>query len=119
MLVDRGNIMAYAVSVDSNYQFNEMGTTLAEMQAAVGGLIQPIDLSEKLTMWVNEEFIFMPDLELNALASSFFHVMAGGEYAIHGTVIFTGGTDDEGEIMALGETEATLVKTLAVQGYLA
>ena len=109
--------MAYALSVSTNYEFEEMGTELSEMQAVVGGLIEPINLSDTLTMWVNEEFIFMPELELNPLASAFFQIMAGGQYAIHGNVIFTGGTGADGEILNLGSEEASQVKVAASMAY--
>lgn len=109
--------MAYALSVTPDYEFEEMGTALAEMQTVVGGLIEPIDLSETLTMWVNEEFIFMPSLELNPLASAVFQMMAGGEYPIHGNVIFTGGTDSKGELKDLSSEDASWVKKLASVAY--
>jgi hypothetical protein len=110
--------MAYALSVSaSNSEFEEMGTSLSEMQGVVGGLIEPIDLTPSLTMWVNEEFLYMPELEVNVIGSSFFHLMAGGEYAIHGNVIFTGGTGEDGEILDLGSKEASLIKEMAIKAY--
>lgn len=109
--------MAYALAVDSDYEFTEMGTDLAEMQAVVGGLIEPIDLSPTLTMWVNEEFIFMPSLELNPLASAYFQIMAGGEYPIHGNVIFTGGTDKDGNLTDLSSEDAGRIKVSASLAY--
>jgi hypothetical protein len=112
--------MAYALSVSaSSSEFEEMGTDLAEMQGVVGGLIQPIDLTPSITMWVNEEFLYMPELEMNVIGSSFFHIMAGGEYPIHGNVIFTGGTGEDGEILDLGSKEASLIKEMAIQTYTA
>jgi hypothetical protein len=109
--------MAYALAVNSNYEFTEMGTDLAEMQAMVGGLIQPIDLNENLTMWVNEEFIFMPHLELNPLASAYFNVMVGGEYPIHGNVVFTGGCDEEGNLVDLSSLDASQIKLTASMAF--
>jgi hypothetical protein len=45
--------------------------------------------------------------------------MAGGEYAIHGNVIFTGGTGEDGEILDLGSKEASLIKEMATKAYTA
>jgi hypothetical protein len=109
--------MAYALSVSPDYEFEEMGTSLSEMQGVVGGLIQPVDLSETITMWVNEEFLFTPELELNPLASAYFQKMAGGEYPIRGNVIFTGGTDEDGEIMSLSASDASRIKMTASMAY--
>lgn len=109
--------MAYALSVNSKYEFEEIGTDLAEMQAVVGGLIQPVDLSETLTMWVNEEYVFMPHLELNPLASAFFQIMAGADYPIYGNVIFTGGTDEDGNLLDLSTEDAIRIKTTASMAY--
>jgi len=109
--------MAYALSVAPDYEFEEMGTDLAEMQGVVGGLIEPIDLTPSLTMWVNEEFIFMPQLELNPLASAFFQLMAGGNYAIHGNVVFTGGADENGNLKDLSSEDASQIKLAASEAY--
>lgn len=117
VLTDKGQQMAFALAVNPDYEFTEMGTDLAEMQAMVGGLIQPIDLTETLTMWVNEEYVFMPQLELNPLASAFFQIMAGADYPIYGNVIFTGGTDEDGNLLDLSTEDAIQIKTTASMAF--
>jgi hypothetical protein len=89
-----------ALSVDSAGVVRELDLTdnnlsLSKMQEAVGGLVQPVGITDNLVMWVNEEFVFKPELEPNTIATAFFEAV-GGSYAIHGTVLFTGGLDEDG-----------------------
>lgn len=104
-----------ALVVDSNFTATETGLSLKELQAAVDGLIQPIDIRENLTMWVNEEFMFRSEPDANVLASAFF-AEAGGKYDIHGTVVFTGGTDEDGNTLGLSEEHRELVESLCKFG---
>lgn len=98
-----------ALVVNSKSEISVTGLSLKELQTAVDGLIEAIDLSENLTMWVNEEFLFRPEPDPNPMATAFFHTI-GGEYAIQGTVVFTGGTSPEGETLGLGEKEEALIR---------
>jgi hypothetical protein len=100
-----------ALVVDSKFAVAETGLSLAELQAGVDGLIQPIDIRENLTMWVNEEFRLRSEPDPNVVASAFFEEV-GGNYAIHGSVVFTGGTDEDGEVMGLPVEHQELVKRL-------
>lgn len=104
-----------ALVVDSSFGVSETGLSLKELQTAVDGLIQPIDITESLTMWVNEEFLFRSEPDPNTVGTVFFSEV-GGSYDIHGTVVFTGGTDPEGATLGLGLHEIELINTLATYG---
>lgn len=68
---------------------------LRQLQKAVDGLVQPLDLQENITMWVNEEGL-LRDLPLNLMPTMLFKEMFDQTTPILGDVIFTGGTDEEG-----------------------
>ena len=76
---------------------------LLKMQGAVDGLIQPVDFSQTLTMWVNEEGLLRDDLRMNPFASILFEEFLSSPMLIKGDVVFTGGTDDEGDTLGLSE----------------
>lgn len=73
---------------------------LKALQDAVGGWVQPVDLSDTLTMWVNEEGKINGSI-LNVKANEIFRDVFGAVDVIFGDVIFTGGVDDEGDTMGL------------------
>lgn len=81
----------------------EQGETYPVLRDAVGGLIEPIDLTPTLTMYVNEEFLYSGQ-EVNPVASHLFR-SAGATYDILGPVILTGGIDDEGETVGLSDVQ--------------
>ena len=109
-----------AIELSPDGQIRDLDITdnnasLKILQGAVSGLIQPVGITDNLVMWVNEEFVFMPELELNALASSMFESI-GGTYPIHGTVVFTGGLDEDG--YSDGLDNSTRDKLYALSGAL-
>jgi hypothetical protein len=109
-----------AIELSPNGQIRDLDITdnkasLKILQGAVSGLIQPVGITDNLVMWVNEEFVFMPELELNTLASSMFESI-GGTYPIHGTVVFTGGLDEDG--YSDGLDNSTRDKLYALSGAL-
>lgn len=77
--------------------------TLSQLQNAVDGLIQPIDLEAGITMWVNEEGLFRNDLEANDIATGLYAQMFQITNPIIGDVVFTGGTDEEGDTLGLAD----------------
>lgn len=101
--------MALALIVNSKCEVSETGLSLKELQTAVDGLIQPIDISENLTMWVNEEFLYR-EQDPNPVATSFFQTFARGEYPIQGSVVFTGGSDEEGKTLGLKPEDEQLIR---------
>lgn len=88
-----------------------VGSELTNLQAAVGGNIQPVDLTPEVTMWCNEEGKLI-DLPFNPYAQLYWNRFFGaGTDAIMGDVIFTGGVNGEGDTTSLGEDfENNLVK---------
>lgn len=100
--------MKLAIQVKSSGKATELDITensLAVLQSGVEGLIQPIDINENLTMWVNEEFLFRGDFEPNLLGTSFYQSVYGENSGIiQGPVVFTGGSDDEGNTLPLSDS---------------
>lgn len=78
------------------------GDELGQLQRAVEGLIQPVELTDIITMWVNEEGLFQGGLSLNQLASAFMQEI-GSETPIMGNAVFTGGTDEDGNTLGMAE----------------
>lgn len=103
-----------ALQVDTKFEVEEIGISLKELQGAVEGWIEAIDINENLTMWVNEEFLLRSEPNPNLLATSFFATV-GGTYAIHGRVAFTGGTSPEGETLPIGAKDKEFITWLAQQ----
>lgn len=95
--------------VKSNGEVVETGISLQELQAGVDGWIEAVDLAPDLTMYVNEEFLFRSEPDPNPIATAFFSTV-GGNYAIHGSVVFTGGVDSEGETMGLSPEYQEIIK---------
>lgn len=82
--------------------------SLSQLQSAVKGLIQPIDLHERITMWVNEEFLFT-DFELNPFATGVYSEMWQSVNPIYGDVVFTGGTDENGNTLGLTPEDQEII----------
>jgi hypothetical protein len=87
--------------------------SLKVLQTAVDGLIQPVDLDGNVTMWVNEEGLFRSDLAVNPIATGIYTQMYDIENPIIGDVVFTGGTDSEGNTLPLGEEEIRVLTEVA------
>lgn len=100
--------MKLALQVKSSGESVELDiteNTLAVLQSGVDGLIQPVDINENLTMWVNEEFLFRGDFEPNLLGTSFYQSLYGDSAGIiHGPIVFTGGLDAEGNTLPLSDS---------------
>ena len=95
---------------------------LAKMQNAVDGLIQPVDLTPSLTLWVNEEGLLRNDLGVNMFASIMYQEFFKTANLLMGDAVFTGGVDPEGETLGLSEsmiahlvTWVTSLETVAKQ----
>lgn len=107
--------MKKALVVDSNGFSLEIDVEedfLSKMQNAVDGLIEPIDLTNTLTMWVNEEFLFRRSFEPNLLGTAMYQSV-GGDGVIMGTIVFTGGTDSDGNTMGLSEEDLLTIESIA------
>jgi hypothetical protein len=77
----------------------EIDGSLESMQAIVGGLIQPVDVLEDATVWVNEESLML-GMPYNYVASRFV-AQFGFEAYLCGNAFVTGGVDEDGNTMAL------------------
>ena len=87
---------------------------LAKMQNAVDGLIQPVDLTPSLTLWVNEEGLLRNDLGVNMFASIMYQEFFRTPDLLLGNAVFTGGTDSEGETLGLSEAMIANLATWAL-----
>jgi hypothetical protein len=87
--------------------------SLKVLQDAVDGWVQAIDLKNDLTMWLNEEGKLEGYLT-NSFATAVFQAKFGAVDIVVGNVVFTGGTDDEGETLGLTDEQVEwFVKTLS------
>lgn len=87
------------------------GKQLQQLQDAVGGWVEAVDLSPTLTMWCNEEGK-LNGLPFNSLATDLWEESFGRTDFIKGNVIFTGGTGSEGETLGLDEATADKLRKL-------
>lgn len=84
-------------------EFDETNS-LEVMQEAVGGLIDLVRLSDDLDLWVNDEGLLM-QLPLNYFAMKVYTHTFHTKGLIVGDVIFTGGSDDEGNSLGLTDEQ--------------
>jgi hypothetical protein len=75
--------------------------TLTQLQEAVGGLVLAADLYDDLTLWCNEEGKLINGMQPNVIATHLWEKSFIMSDVIMGDVVFTGGTDDEGDNLAL------------------
>jgi hypothetical protein len=73
------------------------------LSGTVGGYIESVRVTPNLTMWVNENGIG-EELPLNYFGSLAYFVAFESKTPIVGNVIFTGGTDDDGETLDIDES---------------
>ena len=89
------------------------GKTLEQLQKVVGGLIQPIDITDSITMWVNEEGKFNGS-KYNQIATQIWEGLYGKTDVIYGDVVFTGGSNKRGNLLGLSAKNADEVTRLIV-----
>lgn len=90
------------------FQEDELGV----LQSVVDGLIEPIDLADKLTMWVNEEGKLVGKTPNPFATSAWFRKYDATDIVV-GTVAFTGGTDAEGATLGLTDENLKMLQTIA------
>ena len=84
--------------------------SLRILQRAVGGWVQAVDFRDDLTIWVNEEGK-LNNLPINVEATKIWAHFYGNTDFIVGNAVFTGGTDENGETMAISDdTEAFILQ---------
>jgi hypothetical protein len=92
---------AFVVQPDgTNYVQEFQEAPLRILQEVVEGLIEPIGFGSSVTMWVNEEGKLTGKTP-NKVATAFYEGKYGAIDIVVGTIVFTGGTDDEGETLGL------------------
>ena len=75
--------------------------SLEKLQGAVGGLVQAVDLHDNLTLWCNEEGKLINGMQQNVIGSVLYKKAFNVTDIIMGDIVFTGGTDDEGDNLGL------------------
>jgi hypothetical protein len=88
--------------------------SLKKLQGAVGGWVQAVDLQENLTLWCNEEGKLI-GLTPNVIGTHMFEKSFGMTDVIMGDVVFTGGTDDEGDNLGLPHAWQVQLEELATK----
>lgn len=87
----------------------------AQLRDAVGGLIQPVDLKPDLTLWCNEEGKLINGMEVNVIGTHLYEKSYSMTDVIMGNIVLTGGTDGEGETLALPFPWLAQIEELAEQ----
>jgi hypothetical protein len=88
--------------------------SLKKLQGAVGGWVQAVDLQDNLTLWCNEEGKLI-GLTPNVIGTHMFEKSFGMTDVIMGDVVFTGGTDDEGDNLSLPHAWQVQLEELATK----
>jgi len=104
---------AVVIQPDGKWEYVEFtnDTFLDVFQKAVDGLVEPVDVRQGITMWVNEEYLFRNDFQPNIAGTAMFEEATGQAQVILGAIAITGGQDDEGYSNGLeGEALETIVK---------
>jgi hypothetical protein len=103
-----------AIHITTSGEVRELDSIeLETLQKAVGGWVQAIGLRPDLTLWLNEESKLL-GLPHNQIGQAFWdNVYGEGTDYITGDVVFTGGTDEDGETLALSDDIAEAVKRRA------
>ncbi len=93
------------LKMDGEFAVREGIPKLEDLQAAVGGYVQVLEIREGITMWCNEDvpekFMGVPRLVWENPLATWLVQDAGIEDVIAKDVAFTGGPDDEGETLGL------------------
>ena len=87
--------------------------SLTQLQEAVGGLVQAVNLRDDLTLWCNEEGKLINGMQLNVIGTHMWEKSFGMTDMIMGNVVFTGGDDDEGDSLPLPHAWQVQLEELA------
>ena len=107
---------AIVVQTSGEYEIVEFddSNSLAVLQKAVDGLIQPVSVrAPNLEMYANEEGLFRSDFTENFMASAIYEDAVGGTQCILGPVVFTGGVDENGNTNGLDEKRIDVIIRMA------
>lgn len=107
---------AVTIDTEGNAEAVEWDTndTLRPLQQAVGGYVELVSLTATLDMWVNETGL-IDGLPVNEVATwiAISHGLTHQPY--FGPVVFTGGTDDQGDTLPLTEMQSAALLDFAHQ----
>jgi hypothetical protein len=108
--------MKKAIRISTTGEVTELDLTtnsLTQLQEAVGGLVQALDLTEVVTMWCNEEGKMLKQPH-NPYAQYFWDKVYGAhtDYIV-GDIVLTGGTDSNGETEGLTDSQVETFEWLA------
>lgn len=108
---EKGNKMrtAFKLTWDNEIEILDLDApegSLKVLQEAVEGYIQPVDFSDTLTMYCNEEGK-LEGFPTNEFGTRMFRRAFSTPDYIAGNIVFTGGVDEEGETMGLTEAQVT------------
>lgn len=92
------------------------GKTLEQLQDGVGGLIEAVNISKQITMWVNEEGKFNGS-DHNYLATKIWESAYGKTDSIMGDVVFTGGTNKRGSTLGLSAKSTAKIMGILLGKY--
>lgn len=93
---------ALRINTDFTTEVLDLSTDSYEkLSGSVGGLIQAVDLREDLTLWCNEEGKLINGMEVNVIGTHLYEKSFAMTDVIMGNIVLTGGTDGEGETLAL------------------
>jgi hypothetical protein len=92
--------------------------TLAVLQESVGGYVQVIDIRDDVVMWCNEEGK-LEGLPHNPVGQTLWNGTygAGTDYIV-GNVVFTGGSDEDGETLPLSEERASEIRAVVLEHFI-
>lgn len=85
------------------------GGLLAQLQGAVGGLVDVVALADNLDVWVNDEGLYL--CEPNPVAT-LLALALGRDAPLFGPAVFTGGADQQGDTVGLDPGTCEQLTTL-------
>ena len=107
---------ALRINTDFTTEILDLETdSLTQLQEAVGGLVQAADLRDDLTLWCNEEGKLINGMLANVIGTHMWEKSFGMTDIIMGDIVFTGGTDDEGDNLALPTAWLVQLQELAAK----
>lgn len=101
------------IKVNPNGTIEELtveGEAYPVLRHAVGGNIEPVVWQDDIESYHNEEFLYAEGEEFDQV--NLVAALMGAK--LYGPLIFTGGTDDEGETVGLSDDNAQRLRDLSV-----